>query len=442
MFTGDILPPDLRPRTKSLGTHFQARTASASVKSMDLGQTSAQSPAKETTRAPTANASGSDRYRSSPAKPLESPRRHMSPAKPIPERSAVPHPPTARRLAQAPTSTRRPSLSAGAIPLPTTASYAKTELPKPMAARHERTRSAMHPADVLSAQRQTGLARPRSERELAPKATVPASRTGTTTTSARLSAMPPPPRPAVPRSGSSKTGVSALPAAARTAPTSSRPGPGSMAPPTSRTMPGSMAPPARPASFRPTSMAPPAKSFLPPASTRTALPASAAPRPGLVRPSAPASRTFGADGTAQTNRTTTRPTVGGLPTKTTTARTIPGKMSMAPTSSPSKRETTSAAKSRAASTPAEVVARTTVRPTTNTKSSIPPTATTSGSRLPGLPRPTSRLPATGSKLSSGAGTTTAPGGRERGTGTTSIASLRARIDEISARQAASRRPVG
>lgn len=433
MFTGDILPPDLRPRTRSLGTHFQSRTTSASVKTMDLGKNSGQSPAKDTARVPVATAS--DRYRSSLAKPLDSPQRHMTPAKPISERSTVPHPPTARRLAQAPT-TRRPSLSAGAIPLPTTASYTKMELPKPAASRHERTRSAMHPADVLSGQRQTGLAGPRSEKELAPKITIPAPRTGTTA-SARSSAMPPPPRPTVPRTGSSRTGVSALPSTARAAPTS-RPL-GSMAPPSlaSRPAPGSMAPPARP-SFRPTSMAPPVKSSLPPTSTRTALPGSTVPHPGLTRPSGSATRAFGADGTAQTNRTITRPAPGGLPIKPA-ARAIPGKMSMAPTSSPSKRETASSMKSRAASTPAETVARTLVRPTTtSTKSSIPPV--TSGSRLnagtsSALPRPTSRLPAPGTKLSSGAGTATAAGGR----GTTSIASLRARIDEISARQAASRR---
>jgi hypothetical protein len=107
---------------------------------------------------------------------------------------------------------------------------------------------------------------------------------------------------------------------------------------------------------------------------------------------------------------------------------------MAPIS-PSKRDTT-ALKSRAASTPAETVARSWFRPTAS-KSSIPPITTrpVSGA-LSALPRPgASRMPVPStSKLSAGAGA----GGSRRGD-SSQLTALKARIDAASARQAVSRR---
>jgi hypothetical protein len=420
---GNILPPDLRPRTKSLGTHM--RTTSASVKTMNLGSPS-RTPAKPVVQAMLPR----DRLLSalgSPGKPqsTESPQRRMSPVRQqSATRTAAPSiqssmAPPASRLARAPTSTRRPSLSAGAMPMPTSASHPKMELPKPTAQR-ERTRSAMHPAEIISAQRQTGLTRPRPE--AAARTAAPASRPAPAAASSARSMMPPPSRTALPRAGSARTGPSALPSTSR-------------AVPASRAAQGTMGPPTRPASFRPTSMAPPpvpAKSSLPPTASRGVAATSAA-RPGLTRPSASTTvtRAFGGEA-AQTNRLV-RPTAsatGGLPKPST--RAVPGKISMAPFS-PSKRDTT-ALKSRAASTPAETVARSLVRPTVS-KSSIPPTGTRPVSGTSALPRPgASRMPVPStSKLSTGAAAS------RRGD-SSQLTALKARIDAASARQAVSRRP--
>jgi hypothetical protein len=418
---GNILPPDLRPRTKSLGTHM--RTTSASVKTMNLGSPS-RTPAKPVVQAMLPR----DRLLSalgSPGKPqsTESPQRRMSPVRQqSATRTAVPSmqpimAPPASRLARAPISTRRPSLSAGAMPMPTSASHPKMELPRPTAQR-ERTRSAMHPADIISAQRQTGLTRPRPE--VVTRTALPASRPAPAVVSSARTMMPPTSRVALPRPGSARTGTSILPPTGR-------------AVPASRAAPGTMGPPARPASFRPTSMAPPpvpTKSLLPPTFSRAAVTSTA--RPGLTRPSAltTAPRAFGGDA-AQTNRLI-RPVAsatGGLPKPST--RAVPGKMSMAPIS-PSKRDTT-ALKSRAASTPAETVARSLIRPTAS-KSSIPPAGTRPVSGTSALPRPgASRMPVpSASKLSTGAGA-----GR-RGD-SSQLTALKARIDAASARQAVSRR---
>jgi hypothetical protein len=417
---GNILPPDLRPRTKSLGTHM--RTTSASVKTMNLGSPS-RTPAKPVVQATLPR----DRLLSalgSPGKPQStgSPQRRMSPVRQQSTRTAVPSmqpimaPPTSR-LARAPISTRRPSLSAGALPMPTSASHPKMELPKPSAQR-ERTRSAMHPADIISAQRQIGLTKPRPE--VASRTALPASKSAPDAVPSARSMMPPPSRAALPRAGSVRTGTSILPSAHR-------------AVPASRAAPGTMGPPARPASFRPTSMAPPpppAKQSLPPTSSRAAVTSTA--RPGLTRPSASttAPRAFGGEA-AQTNQLA-RPVpsaTGGLPKPS--ARAIPGKMSMAPIS-PSKRETATL-KSRAASTPAETVARSLVRPTAS-KSSIPPTGARPASGTSTLPRPgASRMPVPStSKLSTGAAAS------RRGD-SSQLTALKARIDAASARQAVSRR---
>jgi hypothetical protein len=104
---------------------------------------------------------------------------------------------------------------------------------------------------------------------------------------------------------------------------------------------------------------------------------------------------------------------------------------MAPIS-PSKRETATL-KSRAASTPAETVARSLVRPTAS-KSSIPPTGARPASGTSTLPRPgASRMPVPStSKLSTGAAAS------RRGD-SSQLTALKARIDAASARQAVSRR---
>lgn len=419
---GNILPPDLRPRTKSLG--IPMRSASASVKTMNLGSPS-RSPAKPAVqpmlpRDRLLSALGSPNRK----QPTGSPQRRMSPSRTqAAARTAAPSiQPTmvapASRLVRAPTSTRRPSLSAGALPMPASASHPKMDLPKPTAQR-ERTRSAMHPADIISAQRQTAPTRPGTE--IAARTAAPVSRLAPAAASSARLMMPPPSRAAIPRPGPARTTSSAVPSATRAAPVS-------------RPAPGSLGPPARPASFRPTSMAyppPPARSTLPPTSSRA--PATSTAHTGLTRPSASSTvpRAFGGEA-AQTNRLA-RPVasaIGGLPKPS--ARAVPGKMSMAPTS-PSKRDTTSL-KSRAASTPADTVARSLIRPVAS-KSSIPPMSTRPVSGTSALPRPgASRMPVPStSKLSTG------PTASRRGDGS-QLTALRARIDAVSARQAVSRRP--
>ena len=408
---GNILPPDLRQRTKSLGPH--ARTISASVKTMHLG-----SPVRSLVKpiAPAAH--------NRPRPVIASPNRHPiagSPRRPLPTARNGPvldqatMAPPVSRLGRAATSTRRPSLSAGALPMPTSASHPRMELPKPTGQR-ERTRSAMHPADIIGTQRQIGSTKPRPE-----SSSITAPRPAPSVTTAR-SMMPPPSRPAVPRAGSARTGTSVLPSTAR-------------APLVRPAQSGAMGPPTRATGFRPTSMAPlPPKSSLPPTASRAPASTSVV-RPGLTRPSASTTsqRAFGGDGTAQTNRLA-RPTASiaaGLPKPS--SRAVLGKMSMAPTS-PIKRDTTSL-KSRAASTPADTVTRALIRPST-AKSSIPPIGTQPVAGTSALPRPgASRMPAPStSKLSTGP----TAGANRRGD-STQINALRARIDAISARQAVPRR---
>jgi hypothetical protein len=355
----------------------------------------------------------------SPEKPIPSrgaPRplsSYASPEKPIPSRGGVPSVFQARspdkllamrtlatpsrikpRVSVAPhtTGSRRVSLSAGALPLPTSASLKSVVLPSTSSRSRLSTIAQKDIPTISTANRPTSIQSNNGVQG-------PSRFTATATAVVRPNSIAAPslsrPRSLVAGTGlgQPRTRVGSTPAVT--------------------TLP----------SLRPThTTRPPTNSTaMPPPSSRMTRP-SALPQPGIssTARSAPSqTRTFGVDAAATTNRLS-------RPTPSTTASRLT-KQSAGPLPAPSKR--TIETSSRAASTPASALVRPGLaRPVKSgevvKKSS---TAVATGSTLP---RPSTRLPIVGSgasKLSTGPTASSA-----------GIASLRARLDQLQARQASAR----
>ncbi|KAK4683940.1 hypothetical protein P7C73_g6268, partial [Tremellales sp. Uapishka_1] len=333
-------------------------------------------------------------------------------------------------------SSRRISLSVGAVPLPSSASITTLDLPSDsQQASGYDSKSSSASSRTVTASRDFGAAttigQPKTRVSLAPQ---PKSRSGSTSSSVSISAsIPSLPRsrshvaqPSSNRAGSSSSTVSSaasvpfLPSSRLTATASSKP----LTRPTTTVRPGA-------ATSQTSKIVPTASSSFRPAST------AAVPTSSRI---AAAVRTAGANAPSSARTTTSsrppvpsrpallRPTGLPLPGQSSSARsadfgrdsTAPNrpKMSSGPTVSPLKRATEVTMKSRAGSTPASVISRA-GQGSAIRKPSVPPVPT-------GLPRPASRIPASGASLGKTSSTSA------------SISDLRARMERLQSRSAVGR----
>ncbi|TYJ57524.1 hypothetical protein B9479_001842 [Cryptococcus floricola] len=347
------------------------------------------------------------------------------------------------------TGSRRISRSAGAMPMPESASQTTITLPSTRAPAHARTQSAAIPGSVRrmpTSASSSSLSSRTTGRNLG--VTEARNARGKETPSSTITARVP--RESImpaqkPRVGSTTSSVSTVASGAR-APASTR---SAVTPASTRSLPRSATTSSLSSTGLPTTRAPRARASVAPAGL---------PRPGTgssarsavasgVAATTPAPRTrtsraFGNDATATTNRATTTSDAPATVARSKLS-TKPSSSAGAPTGATSASERL---KARALSTPASAIARQTTLPSSRAAPSVEARKSTrplvSASGEPPRPRvgstlpraPTSRVPAVGGKSSAPPTSSSSSSLASKSGG--NLAGLRSRLDELQAKQQA------